>query len=54
MKKREMKEKNLRRGTGKENLNCAKCGNGSDFVIMANADVECSHCGDVKGNISHE
>ena len=52
MNKSEIKDKKLRKRAGHDVLNCSHCNEISDFCIMPNGDIECSYCGDVKGNIA--
>lgn len=46
-----LKAGRLRRIKGQNTLGCAKCCEPSDFVILANASIECAYCGDCKGTL---
>lgn len=52
MNRKLMKKLNLKKRVGHDVLNCSKCNDLVDYTISINGDVQCSYCGDIKGNIS--
>jgi hypothetical protein len=52
MQSKTIKSLNLAKLEGQKVLICSICSDNREFAIKLNGDIECTHCGNVKGNIA--